>query len=70
MTSETLKRWIEAGKLIALDGNADATCPVCQSSRLQVRDEFFEGNRSLRERHMTCPSCGARNSLLLKRRPG
>jgi C4-type Zn-finger protein len=67
MNSEITNRWIEAGKTLSVDSNAKVKCPVCESATLQVKDERSESEPSLLERHMTCPSCGAYNSLRLKR---
>lgn len=61
-----MRAWIEAGKVLAKDADAQVLCPVCRSANLEVRDEVFAGDSSLRERHMKCPNCGATNSIRLK----
>jgi hypothetical protein len=65
MGAEAIKRWIEAGKVLAQDASAQVPCPVCQSAILQVTDVVNESNSSELERHMKCTSCGAYNSLRL-----
>ncbi len=67
MSAEIVKRWIDAGKILSNDSNAEVLCPVCQSATLQVKDVRFEINSPMLERHMTCPSCGAYNALRLNR---
>ena len=67
MSMETMRRWIEAGKLIGKNRDAPVLCPVCQSTNLRVEDVHVVGDQSLIERYMTCPACHAQNSLRLKR---
>lgn len=67
MSSEVIKRWIEAGKVLAQDANAQVPCPVCQSEMLKVSDVINESSPTELERHMICSACGAHNSLRLVR---
>ena len=67
MNSEITKRWIEAGKNIAVNPNAKVLCPVCQKAYLEVKDIKNANNPSEIERHMICPECGAHNALKLTR---
>jgi hypothetical protein len=61
-----VRAWIEAGKAIAQDASAKVPCPVCRSATLEIRDEVSSSDSSLRERHMSCPNCGATNSIRLR----
>jgi len=67
MNSEVIKRWIDAGKILAEDPSTEVDCPVCQSSKLKIADVRNEANPVELERHMICESCGASNSLRLVR---
>jgi C4-type Zn-finger protein len=67
MSAEVVKRWIEAGKILAQDVTAQVPCPVCQSEMLQISDVVNEANPAEVERHMICRACRARNSLRLVR---
>lgn len=65
MNNEITKRWIEAGKNIAINPNTKVLCPVCQKAYLEVKDIKNINNLSEIERLMTCPECGASNALKL-----
>lgn len=67
MDNELIRRWIEAGKCIAIDPEAKVLCPVCQIGYLRVTDVTNDHNPSEFERHMKCDHCGAYNALLLSR---
>ena len=67
MSDLTVSAWIEAGKVIAADQNAEVLCPVCKFSALTVRDEVFDIDRTRCERHMICMHCGATNSILMRK---
>lgn len=67
MSSETVMKWIEAGKSIATDPTIKVLCPVCQKTYLQVMDISNENNPSEIERQMLCNKCGAFNALRLTR---
>jgi hypothetical protein len=67
MANEITKRWIDAGKAIGVDPEAEILCPICQKTFLQVTDVRNEKNRSELERHMTCKECGAYNALRMVR---
>lgn len=67
MSLEITKRWIEAGKVLAQDANAQVLCPVCQAETLKVTDVRNESNPTELERHMKCSACGVYNSLRLVR---
>jgi len=66
MNDET-RRWIEAGKTIAVDANAKVLCPHCLSEFLEVRDFHNTSAPEEIERAMRCPVCGTRNALRLRR---
>jgi len=67
MSTEVVKRWIEAGTILAHDAAARVPCPVCQSEMLQISDVANDANPTEIERHLICNACGARNSLRLVR---
>lgn len=56
------RRWIEAGKRLAVDPTAEVVCPVCQGANLMVTDVLWKDGIHL-DRHIQCPECGARNVL-------
>ncbi len=55
-------RWIEAGKILAVDPAAQVVCPVCEGAYLVVTDVGWNDGLHM-DRHMQCPHCGARNVL-------
>lgn len=65
--SEATQRWIEAGKLLAVDGGAQVSCPECALAVLEVRDTPTSVGPGGVERHLSCPRCGAYNAILLRR---
>jgi phage FluMu protein Com len=66
MKDET-KRWIDAGKLLAVNPHAEVLCPRCQAVALIVTDVSPPSDPTLVERHMQCPRCEAYNALRLRR---
>lgn len=60
-------RWIEAGKLVAVNPESKVICPVCEKAFLQMTDVRNEKYFSELERHMVCNECGAYNALRLFR---
>ncbi len=62
MSSE-MQQWIGAGTVLGKDPTAKVTCPKCQLAALQVKDAYC---RNTLERHLFCPRCGARNSILIR----
>lgn len=67
MISEKSYKWIEAGKLLATDPTVNVTCPECGLSKLSVKDIINENSPQEVERWIFCASCGAKNSLRLKK---
>jgi len=65
--SEKSKKWIEAGKLLAVDVNASVICPECGLVKLTTADNINENNPQETERLIFCTSCGAKNYLRLKK---
>jgi hypothetical protein len=63
---EITKKWIAAGKILATDPTAEVRCPVCEEANLVVMDIPIEGTKRF-ERIMSCPSCRARNILLINK---
>lgn len=57
-----VERWIEAGKVLALDPSAKVLCPRCTSTYLTVRDVPLGPTKM--ERHLRCASCGAYNAII------
>jgi len=66
MTTEA-ERWIEAGKILAVDPKATVSCPRCQDANIAITDISMQGDPGFIERHMQCPKCGAYNALRLRR---
>ncbi len=63
---EITKKWIAAGKILAVDPTAKVRCPVCGEADLIATDVPVEGGKKF-ERIMRCPNCGARNILLMNK---
>lgn len=63
MKKEVVKRWVEAGIILAKDPKADVDCPVCRTATLLVTDVRGDAGAAEFERLMICPSCGAGNAL-------
>jgi hypothetical protein len=59
------KRWIEAGKLLAVNPAATVRCPERDDGALTVRDVRSPKAPGVVERFMVCDKCGARNSMRL-----
>lgn len=66
MVNET-QRWIEAGKILAVNPDAQVMCPRFLDAYLEVQDVRFPDDPEKLERIMRCPTCGAMNILLLRR---
>ncbi|MFD2057897.1 hypothetical protein ACFSQT_33870 [Mesorhizobium calcicola] len=56
------ERWIEAGKVLAVNPDAIVRCPDCGEADLDVLNT--KAGATHFERHMRCPKCGAYNALL------
>jgi transcription elongation factor Elf1 len=67
MKSEILKRWIDAGRILAENPKELVRCPACLSDNLIIADVEIETNQNRIERHMGCKTCGAKNALLITR---
>jgi hypothetical protein len=67
MSSEATKRWVEAGKLLSADPTAAVRCPERDDGVLVVRDELAASDSGKIERALTCPVCGAKNLVLVRR---
>jgi formate dehydrogenase maturation protein FdhE len=57
------RRWIEAGKILAVSPKATVACPACGQGTLQVIDA---GNAEITDRYLQCPVCHAYEILTLK----
>lgn len=68
MMSEKAKKWIEAGKLLAIDPNANISCPECGLSHLETKEIIDEHYTKEIERMIYCPKCDAKNFIKLSRR--
>jgi C4-type Zn-finger protein len=55
--------WVKIAKAVAADPKVSVTCPVCGNAKLKIWDVPWEFDPQQWERHMTCPFCGATNSL-------
>jgi hypothetical protein len=59
------KKWVEAGKALAIDSSARIRCPERDDGVLQVRD-VPTPDGTMMERYMTCDTCGAQNVILMR----
>lgn len=64
--SEVTQRWIEAGKLLAVDRGAQVSCPACELAMLEARDTPTSPGTGGVERYLSCPRCGTHNVILLR----
>lgn len=60
------RRWIEAGKILAVDKTALVRCPERGDGTLTVRDMVVASDPSMIERYLVCDMCGARNIILMR----
>lgn len=67
--STEVERWVEAGKVLAVNPSAPVSCPRCQKAQLVVDDVAMPGSGGIIERHLRCPRCQAYNALRLSRPP-
>jgi len=67
---EETKKWIEVGKILSQYPNRELKCPVCNKGILEVKDISSKSNPELCERIMRCPTCGAWNTMRLKKTIG
>jgi predicted RNA-binding Zn-ribbon protein involved in translation (DUF1610 family) len=49
---------------MAKDPTASVLCPECGDADLVVEDVAFGDSRERIERYLSCPACGATNSVL------
>jgi formate dehydrogenase maturation protein FdhE len=61
---EARRRWIEAGKVLAVDPKAAVACPACGQGILQVIDA---GDAERTDRYMQCPVCRAYEIMTLRK---
>ncbi|HVE87343.1 MAG TPA: hypothetical protein VND93_31015 [Myxococcales bacterium] len=66
MSPDAMRRWIEAGKILAQDPAARVRCPEKGDGMLTVHDEVFANNPKMLERHLVCDACGARNVIRMR----
>ncbi len=57
------RRWIEVGKVLALDATAEVPCPELCGGTLQAFDIDCPGDPEHFERVLRCDNCGAHNIL-------
>jgi C4-type Zn-finger protein len=62
------KKWLDAAILLGNDPSAKVRCPVCEDADLSVHDIYPVPDAAKFERYMECPSCHARNIMLMKRK--
>jgi len=53
--------WIEAARILMENPRAQVICPQCGLSFLEVEDEQVDPKHF--DRHLLCPTCGARSSV-------
>ncbi|MFO0588692.1 MAG: hypothetical protein U0441_14175 [Polyangiaceae bacterium] len=66
MISQSAKKWIEAGKILAQDPTSEVRCPERDDGVLRVQDVPIAGEPKRMERYLVCDTCGARNILLMR----
>lgn len=66
MTTPSTRRWIEAGKILAVDRSAVVACPEHGDGTLMVHDEVSEADPTMMERHLVCDKCGAQNIIRMR----
>jgi transcription elongation factor Elf1 len=64
---EESKLWLEAAKILAVNVDALVQCPVCGKGLLEVIDVENKMDDKVFERHLICSSCGANNSMRMRR---
>lgn len=64
MSSDNVKKWIEAATILGVDPSAVVRCPICAKENLKVTAVRV---KEVLERSMRCPSCGARNDIRMVR---
>jgi hypothetical protein len=62
-----MQKWIEAGKILAVNPVILVSCPECGKGNLSIHDCRSKGDPSVVERTMTCQICGASNAMRLVR---
>lgn len=62
-----MQKWIEAGKILAVNPTTLVSCPACGKSNLSICEFRSKGDPSVVERTMACQICGASNSMRLVR---
>ncbi len=66
LNSATRHKWLEAGKLLAVNASGVVRCPERDDGVLRVRDVVCEADPTMMERYLVCETCGARNVLLMR----
>ncbi|MHA7627169.1 hypothetical protein [Corallococcus sp. M7] len=66
MISETSKAWIQAGKILAENPDAQVRCPEKADGFLSVQDVTAPTDPTRFERYLVCDVCGARNVMLMR----
>ncbi|XAV88531.1 MAG: hypothetical protein AAHH96_00070 [Candidatus Symbiodolus clandestinus] len=61
------KKWIDAGKALAINPNYLVPCPNCGKDNLKVHDIRSNDDPFVIERFMNCERCRASNSMRLIR---
>jgi hypothetical protein len=66
MSSGETKKWIEAARVLGVDPQARVRCPARDDGDLTILDVPYDADPSRFERYLTCPTCGARNIMLMR----
>ena len=64
MASTLGAQWIVAAKILAVNPEAKVICPKCTRGVLGILDQKLDSD--VLERHLSCPKCGAYNSMRMK----
>jgi transcription elongation factor Elf1 len=61
--SDKAEKWINAGKMLAINPDSSVKCPECGISNLKSMDINFENNLEEFSRLIYCENCGTKNYL-------
>lgn len=68
MSSTNLKAWTEIAKVLAKDPSARIQCPSCGNDLVKVEDHESPRDPTMIERVLSCPACGRRGAIRMKRK--
>lgn len=63
-SSDEARRWIAAAAALAQDAGAKVSCPACGGADLEVIEVTWPDGSHV-DRYLSCPRCGARNTMTI-----